>query len=222
MLLAKCKLCKRRNLLELSKETSFIIVLLRAFFDWIVELIKPRLKGFWGEKKVSFRLKLLNSKKYKVLNNVLIQTENRSSQIDHIMITNSGIFVIETKNYSGWIFGHERAYEWTQTLYKRKHKFRNPIKQCQGQIKTLKRVLSEFDSIKYYPVVVFTGDAVLKDVTSYAPVLYGNELLSYIRDYSKIKRLSDDEVERIEEKIIELNKTDRASRKLHIRKAKSY
>ena len=189
---------------------------------WILKVLKPKLKGIWGEKKVALKLKLLSSKKYKVLNNVLIQTETRSSQLDHIIVSNYGIFVIETKNYSGWIFGHEYTREWTQTLYKRKHKFRNPIKQSKAHIRTLKDVLGTFGSIPYYPIIVFNGNATLKRITSSVPVIYGGRLLRCIKKHSNTVHLSDQEVDQIYQKIIQLNRKDRASRKLHIAKAKSY
>ena len=63
----------------------------------------PDVKGFIGEKTVASELDRLPSEEYRILNDVLISFGSGSSQIDHIVISIYGIFVIETKNYKGWI-----------------------------------------------------------------------------------------------------------------------
>src|SRR6185503_2424889 len=63
-----------------------------------------------------------------LLNNVTLETENGTTQIDHILIADTGIFVIETKHYQGWIFGGPNQSQWTQVIYKKKSKFQNPIR----------------------------------------------------------------------------------------------
>ena len=99
-----------------------------------IRVYKAKIKGYIGEKQVSKRLRKLNKRKYKVLNNVLLKTANGSTQIDHVVISIYGIFVIETKNYKGLIFGSENDENWTQVIYKNKGKFRNPIKQNYGHV----------------------------------------------------------------------------------------
>lgn len=145
-------------------ETNLILLLLIAFAisSLIVKLTKPRIKGKIGEAKVAFILRRLGSRRYKVINNLLIRSKSGSSQIDHVIISPYGVFVIETKNYKGWIFGHESADDWTQTLFRKKYKFRNPILQCWGHIRTLKAALPEYLHVPYFPIIVFTGSAKLK------------------------------------------------------------
>lgn len=68
-------------------------------------------------------------KDYIVINNLKLNTKGTISQIDHLVVSNYGIFVIETKNYKGWILGNEDSQNWTQVIYKYKNKFYNPVLQ---------------------------------------------------------------------------------------------
>jgi len=203
---------------ENLKITLIVIVALVAL---ILKFLKPKIKGKYGEAKISLLLKLLSSKKYKIINDVLIRNESRSSQIDHIVISNYGIYVIETKNYKGWIFGHEGSTYWTQTLYKKKYEFRNPVFQSWGHINTLKAILPEFSHIPFYPIIVFTGNAKLKKITSKVPVINSSKLIRYISNCDTTEYISNDEILQIYQKLVRLNKTDSASRKSHVKKAKT-
>ena len=69
-------------------------------------------------------------------------------QIDHVVVSRKGIFVLETKNYTGWIFGNENSQNWTQVIYKRKEKFYNPIWQNFDHIQALKEFLGEITTGK--------------------------------------------------------------------------
>lgn len=90
----------------------------------IYRLFKPRIKGYFGEKSVSLFISGLDELKYKVINNIMLRVNGKTSQIDHIIVSNYGIFVIETKNYKGWITGNEYDDYWRQTIFKRKDKFK--------------------------------------------------------------------------------------------------
>lgn len=52
-----------------------------------------------------------------MLNDIMLPTEKGTSQIDHVIISSYRVFVIETKNYSGWIHGSENSEDWMQTIY---------------------------------------------------------------------------------------------------------
>lgn len=106
-----------------------IILFIYGIYVYFKKAVAPKIKGTLGEYKVSLKLKRLTKKKYIVLNNILLKIGETTTQIDHVVISKSGIFIIETKNYKGWIHGHENSNYWTQTIYKHKTKFRNPIKQ---------------------------------------------------------------------------------------------
>ena len=65
-------------------------------------------KGRRGERAVASILSELPSSEYSVINDITLQDEHGSTQIDHVIVSVYGIFVIETKNYSGWIMGAEK------------------------------------------------------------------------------------------------------------------
>lgn len=93
----------------------------------LIKFNEPKIKGHIGEKAVVNRLSSLPENKYTVINNVMLRTDYGTTQIDHIVVSVYGIFVIETKNYSGWITGGEFSEEWTKNMYGKKYTFRNPL-----------------------------------------------------------------------------------------------
>ncbi|MFK8006321.1 MAG: nuclease-related domain-containing protein, partial [Saprospiraceae bacterium] len=95
----------------------------------VYKYLKPKIKGIRGEYKVSRVLRKLDKTEYKIFHDLYLKSEDRYTQIDHLIISIYGVFVIETKNYKGWIHGNEKSEYWTQTIYKKKTKFRNPVKQ---------------------------------------------------------------------------------------------
>ena len=170
------------------------------FFAILIILIalrikSPHIKGTAGERAVAITLNHLNSKEYKVVNDVILQNKNnKTSQIDHIVVSVYGIFVIETKSYKGWIFGQENAEFWKQIIYKKQYKFKNPVKQNFSHIYTLKENLSTFKNIKYFPIVVFLGEAELRAIESSMPVIYRNQLNTIIKRLSNTQCLSKEDV----------------------------
>lgn len=83
--------------------------------------------------------------------------DGKSRQIDHIIIRSNGIFVVETKNYSGTIYGTENQMQWTQVLgYGReKHKFYNPVKQNATHVSKIREILGKDAPI--FSIVVFVN-----------------------------------------------------------------
>jgi len=192
-----------------------IIALALAF-----TLNKHKIKGVLGESRVSNQLLGLPSEEYRIFNDVLIKTSKGSSQIDHVVVSVYGIFVIETKNYTGWIFGNEDSEYWTQTIYRRKTKFRNPIKQNWAHIYALREVLSEFKKATYHPIVVFAGTAELKNITATVPVIYASELLQTIYERKESPTLPIQEVNDIADKLNGINIHDNEEKRAHVRWAK--
>lgn len=99
------------------------LLFLRLFFR------SAKGRGFLGERRVRAVIGKTKAPERYVINNFLFFAEGRSNQIDHIVIRENGIFIIETKNYSGRIYGSESKAEWTQSLaYGRiKNKLYNPL-----------------------------------------------------------------------------------------------
>lgn len=92
----------------------------------------PRVRGWLGEFCVKLCIGKTKIGEQYVVNDLRIRTEDgKTSQIDHVVIRPNGFFVIETKNYSGRIYGSEKQLEWTQVLRygKVKNKLYNPLKQ---------------------------------------------------------------------------------------------
>lgn len=142
----------------------------------------PKIKGVLGEKSVALILSYLNTKKYRVINDLMIKNGKKTSQIDHVIVSNYGIFVIETKNYKGLIVGKEEDLYWNQILYKKKEKMYNPVKQNYGHIKALKETLKDFENLKFISIVVFDPKAELR-VRCKTEVVYLPKLLKTINKY---------------------------------------
>lgn len=194
----------------------FIVLILVIVF----KINSSKIKGSVGEFKVNTRLNFLGNE-YISLNDILIKSSNgNTSQIDELVLSEYGIFIIETKNYKGWIFGNEKSENWTQVIFKEKHTFRNPIKQNWSHVYALKNVLSEFPNIHYFPIVVFTGDATLKGIESTIPVIYSNRLNSTIKNLSSEKCLSQTEVEKIKSILESVEITEKMARKEHVKNIK--
>ena len=103
-------------------------------------------KGKFGELTVSAVVGKTEEDKQYVINDLILAGENgKSSQIDHVVINGGGIWVIETKNYSGRIYGEDHQQTWTQVLAngKSKNKFYNPVKQNYTHMLAVEKALIE-------------------------------------------------------------------------------
>ena len=126
--------------------------------DKITKLILriPKVNGYLGEKRVSRIIKRQLKENEKILNDYRFKTrDGKTVQIDHIIIKTNGIFVIETKNYTGIIKGKESQLEWTQiSRANKKYKLYNPVKQNENHIHKLIHHLQQNLTVK--SLVVFT------------------------------------------------------------------
>lgn len=190
---------------------AFIIIL-------TLILNQPGVKGFFGERLVRNQLKMLSPENYRVFNNIMIKRDKGTSQIDHLVISPQGIFVIETKNYKGWIHGNEDSEYWTQTIYRSKAKFRNPIKQNWGHIYALKEALPEYQHISYYSVIVFAGNAKLKNLHTKSQVIYPDQLSETLKSYNGPPQLTNQDMEKIFDSLSESSITDKELKDQHIKR----
>ena len=197
------------------------LIILFIIFLFFIKFYLTSIKGEYGEKRVSILLSKLNKEEYKILNDVYLKSgTGKTYQIDHVIISPFGIFVIETKNYSGWIFGNEKSENWTQVIYKRKTKFRNPIKQNWSHICVLKEVLREYNRINFFSIIVFVGNAVLKNIVSDTPVIYLEELLATIKKETISQCLTTDDVLKIIGILNSVNIQDKEIKREHIKNVK--
>lgn len=186
----------------------FFVVAYIAF-----KILQPKIKGYLGEKNVAVILSFLPFDKYKIINDVLLKSNDRTIQIDHLVISVYGIFVIETKNYKGWITGSDNSEYWTKNMFGNKYKFYNPIRQNKAHISALSRQLGlSFD--KFIPIIVFSNGADLKVNTAHN-VIYTSQINRVIKTYSDIK-FSENDVQKLCDKISLLNIVSPKLRKQHV------
>ena len=134
-------------------------------------------KGAFGEYCIYKALKTFEKNGAKFLFNVYLPKDNdETTEIDVLMICSHGIYVFESKNYSGWIFGNEKYKMWTQSLPQgkgqssKKEKFLNPIMQNKLHIKCLAQYLNE--ELPMYSVVVFSNRCELKKIETFSDNIY--------------------------------------------------
>lgn len=119
-------------------------------------------KGMVGEWFINLCIRLfLDKREYRLLKDVTLPTPQGSTQIDHVIVSRFGLFVIETKNMKGWIFGNPTQKSWTQQIYRRKHSFQNPLHQNHLHMMTLKSLLGLSDN-QLHSVIFFIGDCTFK------------------------------------------------------------
>lgn len=162
----------------------FLVFILVAVISAIRAFLLPKLKGKLGEASINFWIKKLLNQNYQLIPNVTLPTPDEgTTQIDHIIVSEYGIFVIETKTYKGWIFGGERDAEWTQVIYKNKSRFQNPLRQNYRHVKTLSGLTGI--PINYFKsVVVFVGECKFK-TTMPANVVHVRDFIKHIKSYQQ-------------------------------------
>lgn len=174
-------------------------------------------RGWIGEKKTIFYLWLyLRKKSYFKVHNIILPSENGTTQIDHLIISIYGLFIVETKNKKGWIFGSREQSSWTQSIYGRNYSFQNPLRQTFRQKKVLSTFLDVPES-RIQAVVYFSGNCHFK--TSMPPNVIQSGLGRYIKRF-QIQILTTDKVNQIISVIQKHLRESSLSRKDHIRSLK--
>ncbi len=173
---------------------AFALVIALALFRG---LILPKLKGKAGEKRVASILDKLPKEKYTTINDLIIKDENGLHQIDHLIVSTYGIFIIETKNYKGIIYGNEFEDYWTQNIYGNRCKFKNPIHQNYGHFKTVETLLKDKYDIPIFPIVAFSSNGKLRVKATKSTVLYINEIKRHIESISVEEKISIEDMKSI-------------------------
>lgn len=192
------------KLLPISLIFLILCILSTLFYNRII--------GSIGEYYVKKELKKL-PKQYLILNDILIQNNNTTHQIDHIVISAYGIFVIETKQYNGYIVGSEYDKKWKQN---NKYYINNPIHQNYGHVKALENVL-HLDITKFIPIICIPSTAKLR-IKSNSYVLRLYELNKTIQSYKDIVLDNYNEIYKI---LSNLNIIDKEKRINHIKYIKN-
>ncbi|PAE23867.1 nuclease-related domain-containing protein [Bacillus sp. 7894-2] len=189
--------------------------------------------GELGEYKIDIQLHQL-PKDFKHLSDLLVENPKAKtgySQLDHIVITPFGVFVIETKNYQGTIYGGKDRKTWSVNG---KFKMMNPFIQNYGHIQALKNFLDQKYHHLFISMVSFTkrctfkiDDLELRKIASNDLIVYDVELFDYIhRKVSVLKLqhkeplLNDSEVLMIYDAIYAANIIDPSIREKHVQTLK--
>ena len=197
-----------------ENHTMFIIyTIVIVAFCFFIDNIYTKFRGYMGEFWVKRELNKLPKSKYIILNNIMLKDTNGTHQIDHIVLSKFGIFVIEMKNYYGLIRGKEFDNKWCQYLGKNKNYFFNPIYQNYGHIKSLLN-LFELEDKCFISIVCFSNQAKI-DIKSKNLVTQVDYLKDEILKYNEIVINSD--IKELADIIIQNNVNDKKLRKQHIK-----
>lgn len=189
-----------------------LILLISIILSILMKFLYPKLRGYMGEFWVKLELNKLPEDEYIVLNDIMVSDENGTHQIDHLIISMYGIFVIEMKNYYGLITGTEYNSSWVQHLGRKKYFFKNPIHQNYGHIKSLEQIL-QLNEDSFISIVCFSNQAKVK-VNSKSEVVQLDYLLKTIKTYNTFRLNTD--INFIANKILSLNITEKSERRKHV------
>lgn len=178
----------------------------------VIKPIKATIKGFLGEVFVANILSDLPKEEYLILNDVMLPTSFGTTQIDHIIVSVYGIFIIETKTYGGTITGGEYSEKWTEYRGGKKFSFQNPLRQNYGHVKTLGQLLGYTDDV-FFPIVAFSGECRIK-VKSAQPVIYMKQLRENVLSHTE-KKFTQEEIIQIFDKIKSANTNGLVSKISH-------
>lgn len=179
--------------------------------------------GRRGEKLVARELNLVRlfGRGGKILRNVYVPKDNgEATEIDVLYITVKGVFVLESKNYSGWIFGSESQRKWTVSFPNgAKERFYNPIRQNRTHCKWLHRYLG--DGTPLFSIVVFSERCELKKIAVVSPdvrVVKRDRLYATISDIwnESPDALSESDVETIYARLRPLAQVTKKRKKAHV------
>ena len=197
----------------------WLMIFWSIFIICLCKLFKAEIFGWFGELWTKQELNKLPRDKYKILNNILIKTNDRTRQIDHIVVSPYGIFVIETKQYNGYITGSKYDLKWERHYGNRPIYYPNPIRQNYGHVKEISKLLN-IDSSKIINIVCIPSRANL-NINHDGELVRNYTLLDRILSYKNVIIYNCDDVVRI---IKNNNITDyniRRSHKINIRNNKT-
>lgn len=175
------------------------------------------IKGWLGEKTTTFGMWLyLDKAIYRRVDNVIVPAQNGTTQVDHVLVSLYGIFVIETKNLQGWIFGSADQNKWTQVIYGKKYPFQNPLRQNYRHTKCLSEYL-QLDHALFRSIVFFISECEFK--TPMPDNVLDRGLAGYIKKFVQ-PCLSQQQVATIENSLLALKAGRSLSKADHLHSLK--
>lgn len=195
--------------------------------------VKAEIIGDLGEYKINIQLDQFPAN-HKYLSDLMLEN-NRSrsefSQVDHILLTPYGIFVIETKNYTGEIMGAKSDKQWTVN---KKHKMMNPFHQNYGHVQTIRTILqlpytnSIYSLISFTKRAIFRVDPELRKIQSNNLCVYDVELTEFINRKIHITKLTnstpiftDEQIETMFQALLNANIENKQIREQHVNNIKN-
>ena len=169
-------------------------------------LFYKQITGWFGEYWTKEALRNLPKNKYKIINNVFIAVNDHTCQIDHIVVSVYGIFVIETKQYNGYITCGKYDKNWVRHAHNNKYYYTNPIRQNYGHIKTLSELLN-IDESKLINIVCIPSNAKLK-------IEHDGELVRNYNIVDKILSYNEIVFDNVDDIISIINKNNIKNRKI--------
>jgi len=178
----------------IGKAAYFIIADLGAiiFLKWGYPLLRQKT----GDREVRLILSKLPDR-YRTLNGLMLNASRAALQIDHVVISPDGVFVIMTKHHEGSISGSGKEQYWTHTLNNKKARFYNPVWQNRGNVEAVKKIFKDYPDSVFSSIVGFSRRADLTDVSSETPVVYFDELTDEIMKKRREEPLTSVQVEHI-------------------------
>lgn len=194
---------------------------------FITKYLNYENKGQFGEFTIEYALTNDNIEgNMAVLKNIYVPIDGKTSEIDLVMIHEKGIFVFESKNYSGWIFGSTDQLYWTQSLkYGVKNKFYNPIRQNRNHIKALAKFLDKPES-EFVSYIVFSERCSLKKVpdnTKEVVIIQRPDMLKELRRVLSLSSLqyTPGQIRKMADKLKPLTNKDESDKQQHIDTARN-
>lgn len=175
-----------------------------------------RIKGILEERALKRVLVKELPASYQHYCNLVIPTEKGDfTEVDHLVLSPFGIFVIEVKNYRGWIFGGEKLPQWTLQRFRSKHQFMNPLHQNYKHTEAVKQLLGltgkEADSVQ--SIVAFGQHAEFKFQMP-PNVMYTSQVGDYINDFCQ-PYFTDEQMRMFSARLNMAKAGKKALRKLH-------
>lgn len=191
---------------------------------------KSEIKGEIGEENTVNEFKRFFesiSSEFKIIRNIYLKYDDENTtEIDILIISEYGIYVIENKHYRGWIFGNFKQNEWTDSYPNgTKIRFYNPLKQNYTHIRTLKKYIDEKYHNMIYSYIVFSGECELKKVpysNEFMKIIKSKDVFNTLKENIKDKVLTSDEIELLYNKLNEFSNVSEDVKKKHIEQLQEY
>ena len=189
-------------------------VLIMIILCILIDVYYKKFIGMAGEFWVKRELKKLTGE-YLVINDIMIKTKDGSThQIDHVVISKYSIFVIETKQYNGYIKCNDYDKRWLIKNGKKKIYVNNPLHQNYGHVKSLEEILN-LPEEKFISLVCIPSRATVSVKSNNVTRIY--DLIDKITSYKEDIIENPNELYEI---ITNLNITDKVERKVHVKNAR--